>query len=115
MKTIMIIDGAENCAYDCFSASDELFKVIFPNEGQDIEFYEDVAARSNAESIDPLFKEMWEKPIRKTNINGIDGILFYEQLWKKEYYPNKMDTDLDGIGRGFLSKELIDKNVEDVS
>jgi hypothetical protein len=47
MKTVLVIDGAENCAYDCFEASDALFARIFPAEGQDVEFIEDYMARSS--------------------------------------------------------------------
>ena len=101
MKTIMIIDGADNCAYDCFLASNELFKIIFSADGQDIEFFEDLSKRVNFEEVDPLFTEMWENPISKKNVQGIHGILFYDLIRKKEFYPNKRDTDLDEVGRSF--------------
>jgi hypothetical protein len=42
---------------------------------------------------------MWENPVARKGIGGIDGILFYELLFKKEFHPNKRDRDLDGIGR----------------
>ena len=41
MKTILVIDDAENCAYDHFLAADDFFAVLFPEDGQDIEFIED--------------------------------------------------------------------------
>ena len=37
MKNIQIIDGAENCVYDLFAATDEEFARIFPI-GTDIAF-----------------------------------------------------------------------------
>ena len=99
MKTILVIDGADNCAYDCFSAEDRLFEAIFPGDGQDIEFIEDFLKRDPNDEYDTLFAELWKRPIRKADISGIDGVLFYELEHKKEYYPNKRDSDLDGIGR----------------
>ncbi len=95
----MIIDGAENCAYDCFLADEELFSSIFPNPGQDIEFIEDLQLRDPDGTLDALFSQMWSRPVAKRNVNGIDGILFYELPHKKKFYPNKRDSDLDGVGR----------------
>jgi hypothetical protein len=99
VKTILIIDGADNCAYDCFGTDDKLFKVIFPNVGQDIEFIEDFLERAPGDEHEILFAKMWDTPIDKKEVAGIDGILFYGLLRKKIYYPNKRDSDLNGIGR----------------
>jgi len=101
LKTILIIDGAENCAYDCFSADDELFTAIFPENGQDIEFIEDFLERIPDGTFDHRFALMWKHPVAKKDIRGIDGILFYDLLSKKKFYPNKRDSDLNGIGRNF--------------
>ena len=40
MKNIQAIDGANNCTYDVFQASDLEFSLIFP-DGADIEFADD--------------------------------------------------------------------------
>ena len=44
MKNIEVIDEAENCLFDVFSATEEEFILIFPN-GQDIEFADDFFER----------------------------------------------------------------------
>lgn len=98
-KTILIIDGANNCAYDCFLASDELFAAVFPGAGQDIEFIEDFCTRDAGGTYNVAFEAMWKRPVPKKNIKGIDGILFYELLFKKGLSPNKRDSDLNGRGR----------------
>jgi hypothetical protein len=41
MKNIQVIDGAENCVYDIFQASDEEFSPIFC-DGRDIAFIDEV-------------------------------------------------------------------------
>ena len=41
MKNIQVIDGAENCVYDVFAASDETFALIFTHN-TDIAFAEDL-------------------------------------------------------------------------
>ncbi len=99
MKTIQIVDGADNCAYDCFLADDELFAAIFPNTGQDIEFIEDFLARTPEVAFDDLFEHMWSRRLDKTEIQGIHGTLFYELTSKKKFYPNKRESDLDGKAR----------------
>jgi hypothetical protein len=101
LKTILVIDSANNCAYDCFGADDMLFSEIFPGESQDIEFIEDFLKRHPGEELDFLFDRMWRTPIPRQLIRGIDGILFYDLLHKKEFYPNKKDSDLDLTGRAF--------------
>lgn len=98
MKTIMVIDGAENCAYDCFLASEPLFDRIFPGRGQDIDFIEDVLAREG-EALDGEFAAMWSRRVRKRDVQGIDAMLFYGLLHKKRFYPNKRGADLDDGGR----------------
>ena len=103
MKTILVIDGAENCAYDHFQATDEFFALLFPGDGQDIEFIEDFCERHSNEDLKAEFEQLWERPVRKREVNGIDGILFYGLLIKKIYYPNKRDSDLDATGRGWKS------------
>ena len=103
MKTILIIDGAKNCAYDCYSADDELFELIFPAKGQDIEFIEDYSQRVGLKHRQKLWNDMWERPIPKKNIHGIDGTLFYELLEKRQFYPTKRDSDLDEHARGWKS------------
>ena len=95
-KNVMIVDGAINCAYDIFRMPEELFARVFCKQGQDIEFIEDFLARDGSGESDQLFEMMWQHPIAKKDVRGIDGILFYELLEKKPFYPNKRDSDLDG-------------------
>jgi hypothetical protein len=95
VKNIMVIDGADNCTYDCFSVSDEFFRIVFPAEGQDIEFIEDVLARHPSGALDEYFNEMWRSRVKnKWDINGIHGLLFYELQAKRPFYPNKRDADI---------------------
>ena len=101
VKTILIIDGAENCAYDHFQANDEFFAILFPQEGQDIEFIEDFQARHPEGSYVEQFELLWKSPVPKKDVRGVDGILFYGMTYKKRYYPNKRDSDLNGSGRAW--------------
>jgi hypothetical protein len=98
MKNVMIIDGADNCAYDVFEVSDVFFSLLFPGKGQDIEFIEDVLARHESGKLDSQFSEMWRHLVPKKDVIGIHGILFYELEKKKKYYPTKRDSDLSENG-----------------
>jgi hypothetical protein len=95
MKYIQVIDAATNCAYDVYQVSDENFKILFPEEGQDIQFEEDVPENSRTEWA---FKEMQKGLIDKKKSKGIDGTYFYRLGFKKQYYPNKKESDLTALG-----------------
>ena len=95
----MVIDGAINCAYDIFSVDEFFFKLLFPDEGQDIEFIEDVTERHPGGDLAEYFSAMWKSRIEKRNALGVDALLFYGLYFKKEFYPNKRDSDLDIGGR----------------
>ncbi len=96
MKNIQVIDGAMNCAYDIFTATDEEFKLIFPDEGQDIQFAEDIYSD---EEVQMVLAKIWQRRLDKKIVNGIHGTLFYELEYKKQFYPNKKEEDLT-INRG---------------
>ncbi|WP_198024123.1 hypothetical protein [Sphingorhabdus lutea] len=104
MKNIQIIDEAPNCAYDIFSIPDEKYDIIFPGPGQNIEFIENIIERLSDLESENLFTDFWVDPVVKSDVNGIDGILFYKlREQKAKFYPNKKDSDLDGWARGWIS------------
>ncbi|MCP3852501.1 MAG: hypothetical protein GY694_20065 [Gammaproteobacteria bacterium] len=92
MKNIQIIDGALNCVYDIFEATEEQFVLIFP-EGTDIAFIDEVYERENESELDSAFEKIWKRRVSKRNAIGVHGILFYENDHKKEYYPSRKDEE----------------------
>lgn len=84
-----MIDTAENCNYDIYEISDCEFLKIFPEEGQDIEFIEDIQARFKLGDFDDFHQALWRKRLEKSEVNGIDGTLFYNLESRKKYYPTK--------------------------
>ena len=92
MKNIQVIDGAQNCVYDIFSVTDEVFASIFPNN-TNIAFIDEVYLKGNDEELDAIFNNMWKRRIAKSQVQGIHGILFYELEFKKVFYPNRRDED----------------------
>lgn len=100
MKNIQVIDGADNCTYDIYSISDEGFLQVFPN-GQDVEFSDDLYSRLGEEKANAVLAPVWKNRIDKKNVSGIHGTLFYQLEFKKRYYPNKRESDLDLPFRSF--------------
>ncbi|PTU72819.1 hypothetical protein [Pseudomonas mangrovi] len=92
MKNIQVIDGAVNCVYDIFAATDDEFSLVFP-EGTNVAFIDEVLERHAEQALDDAFKNIWTRPVRKSEVMGIHGILFYELDAKKPYYPNRLDED----------------------
>ena len=92
MKNIQVIDGALNCVYDIFAATDEEFALIF-RPGEDVAFIDEVLARTNATELDSAFQNIWRRRIPKINVTGIHGVLFFENEHKKAYYPTRRDEE----------------------
>jgi hypothetical protein len=91
MKNIQVIDGAINCAYDVFAATEAEFALIFTGAGQDIQFIEDI--QDNL-LVQKALVNLWQRRITKSDIQGIHGTLFYGLSEKQQFYPNKMEIDL---------------------
>lgn len=92
MKNIQVIDGAQNCVYDIFAATEDEFALIFPS-GTDIAFIDEVYAREDEKKLDVVFNRIWLRPVQKSQAQGIHGIIFYELEEKKMYYPSRRDQE----------------------
>lgn len=92
MKNIQIIDGAQNCVYDIFAATEEEFALVFPT-GTDIAFIGEVYENGDSQALDAAFSRIWKRPVIKSQVQGIHGILFYELDEKKAYYPTRKDAE----------------------
>jgi hypothetical protein len=96
MKNIQIIDGADNCTFSLFQATDDEFAVIFPAPGQDMEVIEDVIERVDAVLSDEIFERIWKRPILKRDALGIHGTLYYHWGDRRQYLPeSKREVDWD--------------------
>lgn len=93
MKNIQVIDGAENCTYSIFGASDEDFSTIFPGD-RDVEFADDFFARMGEERAIEITQRLWKMPIDKKVVSGIHGTLFYQLSGKKVFYPTKREAEM---------------------
>ncbi len=92
MKNIQIIDGAQNCVYDIFSATNEEFALVF-SEGKDIAFIDEIYAKGDRQLLDVAFQNIWLRRVKKSEVSGIHGIIFYELEKKKIYYPTRRDEE----------------------
>jgi hypothetical protein len=93
MKNIQVIDGATNCTFSLFQATDEEFELLFTEPGQDIQYAEDLGELPRQNEIAEALQRIWERPIRKQDILGIHGTLFYQlQRYKKTYREKREDA-----------------------
>jgi hypothetical protein len=92
MKNIQVIDGANNCVYDIFAALDEEYSLIFTG-GRDVAFIDEVYQSGNKSALDAAFSKIWHRRIKKSEANGIHGLLFYQLPEKKIYYPSRKDEE----------------------
>jgi hypothetical protein len=94
MKNVQIIDGANNCTYSIYSFTDEEFSTVFPEPGQNVEFIEDAVARVGDEHLGNILAPVWKRFVKKPEVAGIHGTLFYELGHKKKYYPTKKEEEM---------------------
>jgi hypothetical protein len=94
MKNIQVIDGALNCTFSIFQATDEEFALLFPEPRQDIQYAEDLVLLPRQDEVEAALRQLWERPIRKQDALGIHGTLFYKLERYKTYYRAKRE---DGV------------------
>ncbi len=92
MKNIQIIDSAVNCVYDIFAATDGEFDLIFPN-GSDIAFIEEIYGHADEKLLNTIFNDIWKRRIKKSEVQGIHGTIFYGYEEKKMYYPTRRNEE----------------------
>lgn len=98
MKTIQIIDGADNSAFNLFRATDEEFAYLFPKPGQDLEIVEEALARHHPDFFNQMLVDLWSRPIHKSNAEGIHGTLFYNYAEKAHHLPaSRREIDRDPL------------------
>jgi hypothetical protein len=95
MKNIQVIDGALNSTFSIFQASDEEFAVLFPEPGQEIQYAEDLAKLPGQPEICRALEQLWERPIRKRDAQGIHGTLLYQLERYKQWYKVKREDGID--------------------
>jgi len=95
MKNIQVIDGALNCTFSLFQATDEEFALLFPEPRQDIQYAEDLAHFPKQAEVNATLHRIWERPIRKRDAQGIHGTLFYQLERYKSWYREKREDAVD--------------------
>lgn len=94
MKNVQIIDNAVNTEYAIYKVSEAVFKFLFPNDGQNIEFIEDVISRSGVELTSKMINNIWNCKVTKSEVKGLHGTLFYGLIEKKKFYPTKAEPPI---------------------
>jgi hypothetical protein len=106
MKNIQVIDGAANCTFSLFQATEEEFRLLFPQPLQDIQYAEDLFALPNHSEIEAALNRIWERPIRKRDAQGIHGTLFYQLQRYKEWYPENREDAVESSAINAAQRRL---------
>lgn len=87
-KNLMIIDAAANCSFDVYKISDEEFRFIFADVGQELQFIDALVEMRGREKIREALKGVYnELYLNKALVEGIHGTLFYERPDRRELFP----------------------------
>jgi hypothetical protein len=95
MKNIQVIDGALNCTFSVFQATDEEFALLFPEPQQDIQYSEDLVGLPRQAEVEAAIRRIWDRPIRKQDAQGIHGTIFYGLGRYKSYYRANREEAID--------------------
>jgi hypothetical protein len=106
MKNIQVIDGALNCTFSLFQATEEEFLLIFPEPGQEIQYAEDIGELPNQDEIAIVLSRIWERPIRKRDANGIHGTLFFQLERYKLVFREKREDAVDPLAVNMAQRRL---------
>lgn len=85
MKTIQIVDYADNATFSIYAIEQEKFEKIFPH-GKEIEFSDFFFDRLGEKKASRIYQELWTCRVDRKKIHGIDGTLYFG-----EYYQEWMD------------------------
>lgn len=108
MKNVQIIDGAKNCTFSIFQATESEFRLIFPDDGQEIQFSDDLKSLPSQDELSVALKNLWTRPVRKKDAMGIHGTLFFQLARYKNYYRWKAEDGIDPSAINSAQRELFD-------
>lgn len=95
MKNVQVVDGADNSTFPVYSVTEDDFRLIFAERGQDVEFAQDLVERCGSESAaGQLIMRVTRKQVKKSEVCGIHGTLFIDLPKRKKYFPRKRMSDV---------------------
>jgi hypothetical protein len=107
MKNVQVIDGAVNCTYAVFQFTDEQFLLIFPMEGQDLAFAEELGENFSQADLSKAFEGVWDRPVDKRHLQGLHGTIFYGFSDKKHHFPEtRRECDWDDDAVNVAQREM---------
>ncbi|MCB1509680.1 MAG: hypothetical protein KDJ36_02160 [Hyphomicrobiaceae bacterium] len=92
MKNVQIIDGADNCTFSIFQATDAEFALLFPEPEQDVQFSDDLEVLPDPTEVTKALTNVWSRPIRKQDAMGIHGTIFFGLNHYRDVFPGKQEV-----------------------
>lgn len=94
MKNIQVIDNAANSIFEIYQVPDDLFHVVFPNE-TDVAFIDEVERAFEARDGKRLWSILYQHPVNKKQVNGIQGTLHLTgSPVDKSYFPTRKEAEV---------------------
>jgi hypothetical protein len=107
LKTVQIINDADNATFSLFQATEDEFALIFPRD-QDMELINDFLRRVGEAAAGRALNAIWSRPVLKRDAGGIHGTLFFGR-W--EHVPvTKREVDWADGAINQAQRDLFSRN-----
>ena len=80
--------------------------LLFPGPRQDIQYVEDLVHLAEQSEINSALRHIWERPIRKSEAQGIHGTLFYQLQRYKKWYREKREDAIEPSAINWVQRRL---------
>ena len=114
MKNIQLIDGARNCTYSLFAATNDEFRLLFPGD-TDVAFPDEITKRLGCRRARAVLGAVWKRPVDKKRAIGIHGTLFYGLDFKRKLYPTRQERGMDPRSYSLPQRLLLRNGARDVA
>ncbi len=93
MKNVQVIDGALNSTFEIYQVSDEVFRIMFPDDS-DIAFLDEVEERFKQIGYDDrIWDTVYKDRVDKKQVAGIHGTLHLTGSYgSKSSFPNRKES-----------------------
>ncbi len=100
-KNIIIASDSILCGYLTYKIDAEIFKILFPHEGQDIQFWSCLQKIFSPDYLDELEHLIKKGRTCKIDCSGIHGVIFLGKERDIECFPNFKNSDLEPFNRPY--------------
>jgi hypothetical protein len=94
MKNIQFVTDSPAMEMPIFAVTDEEFALLFPAEGQDVEFNADVVRRLGPDRARTVFTAIAAREVPYPEVDGIHGTVFWDRERSRRYFPTRKAAEV---------------------